>query len=133
MEGIPMAPDSPADFWDSQKQPPGQFATFAWLLIGVYLFYRHPEAWFLSWQAAVYFVVGMFVAAVVFGWLGTAFSASPRRTLSSSSGDRLKAPLCYPSRWDLLDGDRAGRDLHRGERSGRPTASMKCWEVDTCR
>jgi hypothetical protein len=70
MEGIPMAPDSPADFWDSQKQPPGQFATFAWLLIGVYLFYRHPEAWFLSWQAAVYFVVGMFVAAVVFGWLG---------------------------------------------------------------
>ena len=64
-----MTLDSPARFLNSEKQKAGQFATYAWLLIGVYLFYRHPEARFLSWQAAAYFVVGTFVAAVVFGWL----------------------------------------------------------------
>ena len=64
-----MTLDSPAGFLDNEKQKAGQFATYAWLLIGVYLFYRHPEARFLSWQAAAYFVVGTFVAAVVFGWL----------------------------------------------------------------
>lgn len=43
------------------------WATTIWLGCGVYLFATVDAASFLSWQAPVYFVVGMFVAALVFG------------------------------------------------------------------
>jgi len=50
-----------------QKQSGGTFAAFVWLVSGVYLFWVHPTASFLSWQSATYFIAGMFVAAIVFG------------------------------------------------------------------
>ena len=66
-----MTLDSPARFLDSEKQKAGQFATYAWLLIGAYLFNRHPDARFLSWQATAYFIVGILVLQATF-WIGWA-------------------------------------------------------------
>ncbi len=54
-------------FYAKQKDDAGKFATFAWIAVGIWLIYRNPDATFLSWQAAVYFVIGMFLAAIVFG------------------------------------------------------------------
>ena len=53
--------------YDRQKERHGKWATFAWMGSGVYLFAVNPQAHFLSWQAALFFIVGMFAAAVVFG------------------------------------------------------------------
>lgn len=50
-----------------QKQSGGTFAAFVWLVSGVYLFWVHPTASFLSWQSGTYFIAGMFVATIVFG------------------------------------------------------------------
>lgn len=55
------------DSYDKQKETHGKWATFVWLGSGVYLFITTDSASFLSWQAAVYFLVGMFVAALLFG------------------------------------------------------------------
>ena len=52
---------------DQQKESRGRAAAFIWIGIGIYLFSSTPQAHFFSWQAVVFFVVGMFVAAVVFG------------------------------------------------------------------
>src|SRR5690349_15585525 len=45
----------------------GAFAAFVWVIAGVWLFHAEPEAQALSWQAIVYFFIGMFVAAYVMG------------------------------------------------------------------
>lgn len=58
---------------DKQKEGYGRIATFLWIAFGIYLFAATPEAHFVSWQAAVFFVVGMFAAAVVFG--GASYAA----------------------------------------------------------
>lgn len=58
--------------YEKQKEGHAKFATMAWLASGLYLFYAHKGAHFLSWQAAAYFIVGTFIAAVVFGWLSYA-------------------------------------------------------------
>ena len=50
-----------------QKQSAGIFAAFVWLISGVYLFWAHPTASFHSWQSATHFIVGTFVATIVFG------------------------------------------------------------------
>lgn len=55
------------DFYDKQKEVHGKWATFVWIGSGVYLFATVDAASLLSWQAAVYFVVGMFAAALAFG------------------------------------------------------------------
>ncbi len=53
--------------YGKQKQAGGGFAVIVWFVSGAYLFWAHPTASIFSWQSAVYFVVGMFAAAVVFG------------------------------------------------------------------
>jgi amino acid transporter len=45
----------------------GAFAALVWVIAGVLLFHTEPEAQALSWQALVYFFIGMFVAAYVMG------------------------------------------------------------------
>lgn len=55
------------DFYDSQRAKAGKYATFLWLGIGVYHFATSDVASFLSWQAAVYFIGGMFIVALIFG------------------------------------------------------------------
>lgn len=58
------------DAFDKQKSTHGSLATFVWIGSGIYLFASSPDASVFSWQAAGFVFVGMFIAAVVFGWLG---------------------------------------------------------------
>ena len=51
----------------SEQEVHGKWATLVWIGSGVYLFATVDTASFFSWEAAVYLVVGMFVAALVFG------------------------------------------------------------------
>lgn len=53
--------------YTKQKESSGKFASIAWIVVGVYLFVVTERASFLTWQAVVYFLVGMFFAAIVFG------------------------------------------------------------------
>ncbi len=55
------------DFSEREKEAHGRWTTIAWIGSGIYLFATTDGARFLSWQAAAFFIVGMFVAAVVFG------------------------------------------------------------------
>ena len=55
------------DLYEKQKTTAGSAATFLWIGIGIYLFAVNERASFFSWQAAVYFIVGMFIAAFVLG------------------------------------------------------------------
>ncbi len=57
-------------FYDKQKETHGGWATFAWIGSGIYLFATTEGVRFLSWQAAAFFLVGTFVAALVFGIAG---------------------------------------------------------------
>lgn len=70
MESPPTKLAGLEKFYEKQKEVHGGSATFLWLIFGVIAFAIEPAARFLSWQAAVYFVIGMFIAAVVFGWIG---------------------------------------------------------------
>ena len=49
------------------KSSHGTFAAIVWIVAGALLYNIEPEARLISWQTPVYFVVGMFVAAAVFG------------------------------------------------------------------
>jgi len=61
-------PDDPMQpFWDSQKELHGKVATYAWIGWGLVNFYMEPDATLISWQALLYFTVGMFLAALVLG------------------------------------------------------------------
>jgi hypothetical protein len=53
--------------YDKQKEAHGKWATMVWIGSGIYLFATDPAAHFFSWQAIVFFIVGMFLAAIVFG------------------------------------------------------------------
>ncbi|MDD4456548.1 MAG: hypothetical protein PHC98_03070 [Syntrophotalea acetylenica] len=55
--------------YEKQKEAHGGWATIVWIASGIYFFATSPTATFISWQALVYFVVGMFIAAAVFGGL----------------------------------------------------------------
>lgn len=53
--------------YEQQKEAAGRFATFAWIGSGLYLYVSTEGAHLFSWHALAFFLVGMFVAAVVFG------------------------------------------------------------------
>lgn len=67
--------------YEQQKESSGKFATMAWIASGLYLFYVDKAAHFLSWQAAAYFIVGTFAAAVVFGWLAYALQRGTAKAM----------------------------------------------------
>ena len=54
------------------KSSHGTFAAVVWIVVGALLYNIEPEARLISWQTPVYFVVGMFVAAALFGNLSYA-------------------------------------------------------------
>ena len=62
--------DPIARLYDQQKEQHGRNATFLWLVLGGIAFIVDPESRLLSWQAAVFFIVGTFVAAILFGLIG---------------------------------------------------------------
>jgi hypothetical protein len=49
------------------KEGMGAFATFVWIGSGIYLYATAEGVTFFSWSALAFFVVGMFVAAALFG------------------------------------------------------------------
>jgi hypothetical protein len=49
------------------KSSHGTFAAIVWVVAGALLYNTEPEARLISWQTPAYFVVGMFVAAAIFG------------------------------------------------------------------
>ena len=54
------------------KSSHGTFAAIVWTVAGALLYNSEPEARLISWQTPAYFVVGMFVAAALFGNLSYA-------------------------------------------------------------
>ena len=54
------------------KSSHGTFAAVVWIIAGALLYNVEPETHLFSWQTPVYFVVGMFVAAALFGNLSYA-------------------------------------------------------------
>lgn len=52
---------------EDKKGAAGRTASLLWIATGVYYFVTTEKAGFLSWQAALFFVGGMLVAALVFG------------------------------------------------------------------
>jgi hypothetical protein len=54
------------------KSSHGTFAAVVWIVAGALLYNSEPETRLISWQTPVYFVVGMFVAAALFGNLSYA-------------------------------------------------------------
>jgi hypothetical protein len=54
------------------KSSHGTFAAIVWIVAGTLLYNSEPEARLISWQTPVYFVLGMFVAAALFGNLSYA-------------------------------------------------------------
>jgi hypothetical protein len=54
------------------KSSHGTFAALAWIIAGALLYNTEPEVRLISWQTPVYFVIGMFVAAALFGNLSYA-------------------------------------------------------------
>lgn len=55
------------DPYQKQKEAHGKWATFAWVGSGLYLFLTREGVSIWSWQALVFFLVGMFAAAIIFG------------------------------------------------------------------
>lgn len=49
------------------KSSHGTFAAVVWIVAGALLYNTEPETRLISWQTPVYFVLGMFVAAALFG------------------------------------------------------------------
>ena len=54
------------------KSSHGTFAAIVWSIAGALLYNSEPEARLISWQTPLYFMVGMFVAAALFGNLSYA-------------------------------------------------------------
>ncbi|MBR0706928.1 hypothetical protein [Bradyrhizobium liaoningense] len=50
-----------------KKEAAGRTASLLWIATGIYYFASTEAAAFLSWQAALFFIGGMFGAALVFG------------------------------------------------------------------
>lgn len=49
------------------KSSHGTFAAIVWIIAGAVIYNIEPETRLLSWQTPVYFAIGMFVAAALFG------------------------------------------------------------------
>jgi hypothetical protein len=73
------------DVFVRQRKAHGSWATIMWLVSGAFLFATHGPASFLSWQALVYFLPGMFAAALVFGMLGFSLQIAVARALAKLS------------------------------------------------
>jgi hypothetical protein len=54
------------------KSSHGTFAAIVWIVAGALLYNTEPEAKLFSWQTAVFFVPGMFLAGAVLGNLSYA-------------------------------------------------------------
>jgi hypothetical protein len=54
------------------KSSHGTFAAMVWIVAGALIYNIEPETRLFSWQTPVYFVVGMFAAAALFGNLSYA-------------------------------------------------------------
>lgn len=54
------------------KSSHGTFAAIVWIVAGTLLYNTEPEVRLISWQTPVYFLIGMFVAAALFGNLSYA-------------------------------------------------------------
>ena len=54
------------------KSSHGTFAAIVWIVAGALLYNTEPEAKLFSWQTAVFFVPGMFLAGAVLGSLSYA-------------------------------------------------------------
>jgi hypothetical protein len=55
------------DPYETQKETAGIWATIVWLASGLFLYMTTEGASLLSWSALLFFLVGMFAAAVIFG------------------------------------------------------------------
>lgn len=56
-----------SDSYDRQKEQAGSWATIVWIASGLFLYLTSESASLFSWSAVIFFVVGMFAAAIVFG------------------------------------------------------------------
>jgi hypothetical protein len=54
------------------KSSHGTFAAIVWIVAGALLYNTEPEVRLISWQTPVYFFIGMFGAAAMFGNLSYA-------------------------------------------------------------
>jgi hypothetical protein len=54
------------------KSSHGTFAAIVWIVAGCLLYNSEPETRLFAWQTPVYFLLGMFVAAALFGNLSYA-------------------------------------------------------------
>jgi hypothetical protein len=66
------------------KSSHGTFAAIVWIVAGALLYNTEPETRLISWQTPVYFVVGMFAAAAVFGNLSYAMVRGVTHALVST-------------------------------------------------
>ena len=55
------------DMYEQQKETAGGWATGVWLVSGLLLYATTEGVSLFSWSALLFFVVGMFAAAIVFG------------------------------------------------------------------
>jgi hypothetical protein len=55
------------DPYEWQNKTAGTWATVVWIGSGLFLYLTTKDASLLSWSALVFFVVGMFAAATIFG------------------------------------------------------------------
>jgi hypothetical protein len=55
------------DPYEWQNRTAGTWATVVWIGSGLFLYLTTKDASLLSWSALVFFVVGMFAAATIFG------------------------------------------------------------------
>ncbi|WP_038974165.1 hypothetical protein [Bradyrhizobium genomosp. III] len=62
-----MSTTALADANEQKREAAGRTASLLWIATGAYYFATTEKAGFLSWQAVLFFVGGMFVAALVFG------------------------------------------------------------------
>jgi hypothetical protein len=71
-----------------QRETIRVFAAGVWLVSGIFLFGANATASFLSWQAAAYFIVGLLIAAVLFGFIFHLFERRVANALAALAGGR---------------------------------------------
>lgn len=75
-------PAVPASVIEKRKVDTGSLIAIAWFVSGLYLFATTPGANFLSFPAALYFLVGTFGSPIVLGALSYAVKAATERSLA---------------------------------------------------
>ena len=73
-----------------QRETIAAFAAAAWLVSGIFLFGTSETASFLTWQAAVYFIVGTSIAAVLFGIVFYLFERRTAKSLATLIDDHSR-------------------------------------------